>query len=163
MSALSERWAAAPALPPTVRPAGSPAPSPAPPRLQVVRAPAHRRTRAPFVLTCIAVLVVAMVATLLLNVAMAQGEYDRHALQTRYARSVQEQERLGAELEWAASPATLAAAATSLGMVRSTGGGFLRLADGVVLGSAVPAPVPEVVEAPVEPVDAPVEATGVDG
>lgn len=138
VSAVPVRWAgaAAPAQPPAVPPRPA---APEAPRLQVVRAPAHRRTRVPFVVTCIGVLVVAMVATLLLNVAMAQGEYERFALQSRLAQSAQSQERLTAELESAAAPANLAAAATSLGMVRSTGGGYLRLADGVVLGAAAPA------------------------
>ena len=138
VSAVPVRWSgsAAPALPPAVpaRPA-----APEGPRLHVVRAPAHRRTRVPFVVTCIGVLVVAMVATLLLNVAMAQGEYERFALQSRLAQSAQSQERLTAELESAAAPASLASVAAGLGMVRSTGGGYLRLADGVVLGSALPA------------------------
>lgn len=137
VSAAPARWAgaAAPAVPPAV----PVRPAPEAPRLRVVQAPAHRRTRVPFVVTCIGVLVLAMVATLLLNVAMAQGEYERFALQSRLAQSAQAQERLTAELESAAAPANLAAAATSLGMVRSTGGGYLRLADGVVLGSATPA------------------------
>ena len=139
MSAAPARWATAPAHSvPTPVPAPAPARS-APPRLHVVRPPAQRRTRVPFVLLCLGVLVLAMVATLLLNVAMAQGEFDRFALQSRLAQSAQEQERLTAELERAASPATLAASASALGMVRSAGGGYLRLADGVVLGSAVPA------------------------
>ena len=137
VSAVPVRWgAAAPALPPTV-PARPSAPEA--PRLHVVRAPAHRRTRVPFVVTCIGVLVLAMVATLLLNVAMAQGEYERYTLQSRLAQSAQAQERLTAELESAAAPANLASAATGLGMVRSTGGGYLRLSDGVVLGAAAPA------------------------
>lgn len=109
------------------------------PRLQVVRAPSHARTRVPFVLLCMAVLAASLLGALLLNTAMAQGEYERQALQTRLAQASQDSERLAGELEHAAAPAQLAAAARSLGMVPTTHGGYLRLADGAVLGDPVPA------------------------
>ncbi len=86
-----------------------------------------------------AVLVVSLLTVLLLNTHMAQGEYSRYALQTRLAQSAQNQQRIATDLDGAAAPARLAAAAQALGMVPSPGGAYLRLADGAVLGDAVPA------------------------
>ena len=112
---------------------------PAPPRLRVVQAPRQARTRVPFVALCMGVLVVSLLAVLLLNTRMAQGEYSRYALQTRLAQSAQNQQVVATELDRAASPANLAIAARRLGMVPSPGGAYLRLADGAVLGDPVPA------------------------
>ena len=117
-----------------------PTPAAAPrPRLRVVRAPAHARTRVPFVLLCMAVLVASLLGALVLNTSMAQGEYERSALQTRFAQSAQAQQDMRSQLEQAAAPAQLAAAASALGMVPTTTGGYLRLADGAVLGNPAPA------------------------
>lgn len=140
------------ALPPPAVPGGAPAarpgrpaarPRPAErPRLHVVRTPAHARTRVPFVVLCMAVLAGALLGALLLNTTMAQGEYERFALQSRLAESTQSQQRITGELERAASPQNLATAATALGMVPTAHGAYLRLADGVVLGDPVPAELP---------------------
>ena len=109
------------------------------PRLRVVRAPAHARTRVPFVLTCIGALAAALLGALLLNTSMAQGEYQRYELATRLAQSAQAQQEMRSELEAVSSPAALATAAQALGMVPTTSGGYLRLSDGAVLGNPVPA------------------------
>ena len=129
-----------------VRPLPLPAPEPrrtgaepGRPRLRVVRAPAQRRTRVPFVALCMSVLASALLGALLLHTTMAQGEYARLDLQQRLAESAQAQEQVRAELERAQSPAQLAAAAAALGMVPTTTGGYLRLSDGAVLGSPAPA------------------------
>lgn len=138
MSAL-EQTAVRPARVPRRAPV-APAPAPAPrPRLQVVRAPAHERTRVPFIVLCMAVLVVAMLGTLVLNTSMAKGEYDRHALQSALARSAQHQQELTEELERRSSSPGLAEAARRLGMVPAAGAGYVRLADGAVLGDPRPA------------------------
>lgn len=114
--------------------------APAPrPRLRVVRPPAHARTRVPFVVLCMSILVSALLGALVLNTSMAQGEYERYALQTRLAQSAQSQQQMRSELEQIAAPGQLAAAAGALGMVPTTSGGYLRLADGAVLGNPVPA------------------------
>ncbi|GGB97089.1 hypothetical protein [Cellulomonas carbonis] len=123
-----------------LRSPAAPAPQPAPrPRLRVVAPPAHARTRTPFVVLCMGLLGAALLGTLLLNTSMAQGEYDRFALQRDLAQSAQEQQRLLTELEHVSSPAQIADAAQRLGMVPSTGGGYLRLSDGAVLGNPTPA------------------------
>lgn len=132
------RSAAAPAVP-----AGQPvAPRPGRTRLHVVRPPNQHRTRTPFVAVCMAVLVAALGGTLLLNTAMAQGEYERFALQSRLSEAAQRQEQLVVELEQRSSPARIAQAARALGMVPSAGSGYLRLEDGAVLGEPTPAPGP---------------------
>ncbi|MCL3860128.1 hypothetical protein [Actinotalea sp. K2] len=124
-------------------PASAPAAAPrlpeARPRLRVVRAPAPARTRAPFVMLCITVLAGSLLGALLLNTSMAQGEYDRYALQVRHAAATTEQQRIESEIALRKSPAELAAAATALGMVQAEGNGYLRLSDGAVLGNPVPA------------------------
>ena len=117
------------------------------PRLHVVRAPVHVRTRAPFVVTCMSLLAASLLGALLLNTSMAQGEYDRFALQTRLAHSAQAQQQLAEQLERAASPQEVATAAQALGMVPASGAAYLRLADGAVLGAPVPAPPPAPAEA----------------
>lgn len=129
------------------RPAPRPAPQPAEapreaPRLRVVPPPARARTRVPFVVLCMAVLAASLLSVLLLNTSMAQGEYTRYELATRLAQSAQRQQQLTTELDTAASPETLAERAGGLGMVPSGTGGYLRLADGAVLGNPVPAGQP---------------------
>lgn len=109
------------------------------PRLSVVRAPAHHRTRVPFVLMCMGLLAVSLLAVLLLKTSMATGSYERFALQSRLAESVQRQQQVAGELQQKESAGQLAAAATALGMVPSTHGAYLRLSDGAVLGDPVPA------------------------
>lgn len=123
------------------RPAPHPTERPAAPRerLRVVGAPAQARTRVPFVVACMAVLASALLGVLLLNTSMAQGAYEKHEMQSRLARSAQEQQRLTAALDQAAAPAHLADAARALGMVPSASGAYLRLSDGVVLGNPAPA------------------------
>ncbi|WP_225754155.1 hypothetical protein [Actinotalea sp. Marseille-Q4924] len=116
-----------------------PAATPPRPRLHVVRAPEHARTRTPFVVLCMGVLAASLLGTLLLNTAMAQGEYDRFALQTELTRAAQEEQRLAGEQAQLESPAQIAAEAAAMGMVPSTGGGYLRLSDGAVLGNPTPA------------------------
>jgi hypothetical protein len=123
-----------------LRSAPQPARQPAPrPRLRVVPAPKPARTRVPFVMTCIATLAASLLGALLLNTSMAQGEYQRYELATRLAQTAQTQQEIRGRLEELSSPQSLAAAAAALGMVPTTSGGYLRLADGAVLGNPVPA------------------------
>lgn len=120
---------------PDQRPAGRPDPRPAEPRLRLVPAPHRARLRVPFVALCMAVLAGALLLVLVLNTTMAQGEYTRYRLAARLAQSAQQQQELSAQLDQAASPALLAQRAQALGMVPSTVGGYVRLADGTVLGT----------------------------
>lgn len=85
------------------------------------------------------VLAASLLGVLLLNTAMAQGEYERYALATRLAQSAQQQQELVTQLDEKAAPARLAERAKALGMVPSTTSGYLRLSDGAVLGNPSPA------------------------
>lgn len=134
MSAAQSAAVRAPA-----RPAPREAPRPAPPRLRVVPPPRRARTRVPFVALCMVVLAASLLGVLLLNTAMAQGEYERYALATRLAQSAQQQQELVTQLDEKAAPARLAERAKALGMVPSTTSGYLRLSDGAVLGNPSPA------------------------
>lgn len=109
------------------------------PELRVVRAPHQARTRASFVAMCMVLLIGSLLGALVLNTSMAQGEYERFALQTRLAQATQASQHVAGELERAASPAQLAQAARAIGMVPAAGTGYLRLSDGAVLGNPVPA------------------------
>lgn len=127
---------AAPAPSPRRAPASAPAPRP---RLRVVRAPAQARTRVPFVATCIATLAAALLGVLLLNTSMAQMEYQRYDLATRLSQSAQANQEMRSRLEQVSSPQALSQAARALGMVPNPSAGYLRLADGAVLGNPAPA------------------------
>jgi hypothetical protein len=126
---------AAPERLPVESPAGRPDPRQAPPRLRLVPAPGRARRRVPFVAVCMAVLAASLLLVLVLNTTMAQGEYTRYKLAASLAQSAQQQQELSAQLDQAASPALLAQRAQALGMVPSTVGGYVRLADGAVLGT----------------------------
>jgi hypothetical protein len=140
MSASAARAHAAPPAPagPYRAPAGAPTGAPASqptPRLRLVRAPAHTRTRVPFVLTCMAVLAGALLSALLLNTQMASNAYERYDLSNELGRLDQDAQDLVAELDQKASPGELEKAASELGMVPSDGTGWIRLSDGTVQGA----------------------------
>ena len=118
-------------------PVAAPRTSEAPPRLRLVQAPAQARSRAPFVLTCIGLLAGALLGTLLLNTAMADGSYEARALQRELAAQAEVTDTLGARLDELKSPQALALRATELGMVRVSEPPVLRLSDQTIIGGAV--------------------------
>ncbi len=136
MSALPQSFA------PTPRPAPAPA-GPArgrpAPRLRVVRAPEHPRTRVPFVLLCIAILAGSLLGALVLNTTMASAAYDKHEMEIELAELARTEQALRTSLDAQASPPQLAASARALGMVQAPPSAYLRLADGAVLGTPTPA------------------------
>lgn len=134
MSAQSAARATAYPAPSRPRAASAPAP-----RLRVVRAPEHARTRVPFILACMAVLAGALLSALLLNTSMAASAYAKYDLSNELGRLNQDQQDLTAQLDAKASPTQLAAAAAALGMVPTNGTGWLRLSDGSVQGAPEPA------------------------
>ncbi|NMR20614.1 hypothetical protein [Cellulomonas fimi] len=136
MSALPQSYV------PTPRhaPAGAPDRSrDAEPRLLLVRAPQHTRTRAPFVLLCIAILASSLLGALLLNTSMARGSYEAHDLQIEAAQLARVEQQLSTDLLANKAPGQLAGVARALGMVPAPELAFLRLSDGAVLGSPTPA------------------------
>jgi hypothetical protein len=120
------------------RPRSAPQNPPAP-RLKVVRAPEHARTRMPFILACMAVLAGALLSALLLNTSMASSAYAKYDLSNQLGQLNQDAQDKQADLDAKSSPAHLADAATQLGMVPTNGTGWLRLADGSVQGAPEPA------------------------
>lgn len=109
------------------------------PRLRLVRAPQSTRTRVPFVLFCITILVGALLGALVLNTSMARGSYEAHALQIELAALARSEQALDTQLLENKAPGQLAASAGNLGMVPAPQLGYLRLADGAILGSPTPA------------------------
>ncbi len=140
MAGTATARAAAPVTSPRTspRPAARPAPG-APPRLRVVAAPRQARTRVPFVIACMAVLALALVAALLLNTSTAGSAFERYTLTNQLARLQQDQLDLQAQLDARSAPDRLAAAARGIGMVPANGTGWLRLSDGSVRGAPGPA------------------------
>ena len=111
-------------------------PSEAVPRLRLVQAPVHARSRVPFVLTCIAILGAALLGTLVLNTAMADGSYEAQRIKRELAVQAQLTDRYRADLDALTSPQALAAQATALGMVQVANPGILRLSDQSIFGGA---------------------------
>ncbi|MEE6274052.1 hypothetical protein V2J56_11945 [Georgenia sp. MJ206] len=109
------------------------------PRLRVVRNPAPARSLMPYFLLCAAILLGSLVGALLLNTQMAVGAYELHDSQRELNRLVETEASLRQQVEVAGSPATLQRSAEELGMVPADSIGFIRLADGSVLGDPVPA------------------------
>lgn len=108
-------------------------------QLHVVPTPAESPSRTPFVLLVVLVLSVGLVGLLLLNTTLQQGAFAIHDL-ARTTTSLEERqgvlEQRVAQLK---APDNLARRAQAIGMVPNTNPVFLRLSDGAVLGSAVPA------------------------
>lgn len=101
-------------------------------RLEAVRAPLQASSRVPFLVLCMVILVGALVAALLLNVAMVRGSYEQTELNRDVAHARQDIETLQGELNH--SKATLDEGATELGMVNSTPPRMVELSTGQVVG-----------------------------
>ena len=95
-----------------------------------------------FSLVIVGILVTGMVILLFLNTTLAQGAFQMHELtKAQQALNIAKQQ-LTQSVEVAQSPEQLQARATALGMVPSDNPVFIRLADGKVLGTPIPAPRP---------------------
>lgn len=115
-------------------PARKPASRPRTP-LRIVAAPIQSRSRAPFILTCVAILVVALLGSLFLNIQMARGAYDRTTLTSQLKQLTQQEQSLTTQLQQISAPAQLAASATSLGMVPGPQSAFIQLSTSTVIGA----------------------------
>jgi hypothetical protein len=97
---------------------------------------------ATFSLVIVGILVFGMVVLLFLNTTLAQGAFQIHELtKAQRALNVTQQE-LAQKVAVAESPEELEARAVALGMVPSDNPVFIRLADGKVLGTPIPAARP---------------------
>jgi hypothetical protein len=133
---------ALPSFVPAPRPApGTPAPGRGRtgPRLRVVRAPEHTRTRVPFVMLCIAILAGALLGALVLNTSMASAAYEKHEMEIELAQLARTEQSLRTSIDAHKAPQQLAASARELGLVLAPPSAYLRLADGAVLGTPTPA------------------------
>jgi hypothetical protein len=116
--------------------AGRPAAAPA--RLRVVAAPAHTRARAGLTAASVALLVVALVGLLVINVTLQRGAYQLRDQHRQVQRLTETRDALAERLQLAAAPAALAQRAAALGMVPAGSVAFLSAPDGTVLGVAQP-------------------------
>jgi len=123
------------------RPARAPRQAPAPqrrPRLSVVSTPMPSRGTSAFMLTCIAILVSALLGSLMLNTVMAKGSYEQSALQAELAKEAQRQDALTTRFDTETSPSHLAARAKKLGMKAQSAPLLIRLSDSSVIGLEQP-------------------------
>jgi cell division protein FtsL len=120
-----------------------PAGSPAGPRrnrtpLSVVRT-VPRKRRAPFVVLCFAMLAVALIAVLVLNISVSTAQYQLVELRARQSTLTKQNQDLTQQVQNFEAPQNLAAQATKLGMVPSTVKGQIDLSTLTVTGKATPA------------------------
>jgi hypothetical protein len=116
-------------------------PRPAGPRLRVVTAPRHTRSRASLVAACVALLVLGLVGLLLLNVSLERGTYDLRDQASRAEQLREQTQRLEMELRALQSPANLYNHSRGLGMVDGPASPVFRK-GGATLGVPTPAPTP---------------------
>jgi cell division protein FtsL len=122
---------------------GIPAGSPGPGRrtrtpLSVVRS-APRKRRAPFVVLCFALLAVALVAVLVLNISVSTAQYQLVELRGKQSTLTKQNQDLTQQVQNFEAPQNLAAKAADLGMVASTVKGQIDLSTLAVTGKATPA------------------------
>ncbi|NUT71821.1 hypothetical protein [Pseudarthrobacter sp. C4D7] len=124
---------------PEIRPAGKPGGAQkARTPLSVVRTAPQKR-RAPFVVLCFAMLAVALVAVLVLNISVSTAQYQLVELRAKQSSLTKANQDLTQQVQNYEAPQNLAAKATELGMVASTVKGQIDLSTLSVTGKATPA------------------------
>ncbi len=108
-------------------------------RLRVVPAAIERTGTGKFATICMVVLAVGLLTLLMLNTQLAQGAFTLHDLQVSSGTLTDQEHELTRALDAERNPAALAKRAIELGMVPATSMAFIRLEDGVILGTAEPA------------------------
>ncbi|HET7138860.1 MAG TPA: hypothetical protein VFI36_01750 [Arthrobacter sp.] len=106
--------------------------------LSVVRS-APRKRRAPFVVMCFALLAVALVAVLVLNISVSTSQYQLVELRSKQSTLTKQNQDLTQQVQNFEAPQNLAAKAAELGMVPSTVKGQIDLSTLAVTGKAMPA------------------------
>lgn len=106
--------------------------------LSVVRTVPKKR-RAPFVVLCFAMLAVALVAVLVLNISVSTSQYQLVELRAKQSQLTKTNQDLTQQVQNFEAPQNLAAKATDLGMVASTVKGQIDLSTLAVTGKATPA------------------------
>jgi len=139
MSATARAAAARPAVA-RRRPAPAKAAARRRPTLvEVPAAPAAVAGAGVFALVVVGMLVAGMGVLLVLNTSLAQGAFELGALNKTQAQLAVQEQQLLQQVALTESPDALQRRANALGMVPVAAPVFLRLADGVVLGTPVPA------------------------
>lgn len=106
--------------------------------LSVVRF-SPRKRRAPFVVMCFAMLAVALVAVLVLNISVSTSQYQLVELRGQQSSLTKQNQDLTQQVQNFEAPQNLAAKAADLGMVASTVKGQIDLSTLAVTGKATPA------------------------
>jgi cell division protein FtsL len=106
--------------------------------LSVVRS-APKKRRAPFVVMCFALLAVALVAVLVLNLSVSTSQYQLVELRSKQSTLTKQNQDLTQQVQNFEAPQNLAAKAADLGMVPSTVKGQIDLSTLAVTGKATPA------------------------
>lgn len=106
--------------------------------LSVVRS-APRKRRAPFVVLCFALLAVALMAVLVLNISVSTSQYQLVQLRSNQTTLTKQNQDLTQQVQNFEAPQNLAAKASDLGMVPSTVKGQIDLSTLTVSGKAIPA------------------------
>jgi cell division protein FtsL len=106
--------------------------------LSVVRTVPQKR-RAPFVVLCFAMLAVALIAVLVLNISVSTAQYQLVELRARQSTLTKQNQDLTQQVQNFEAPQNLAAKAKELGMVASTVKGQIDLSTLSVTGKATPA------------------------
>lgn len=107
--------------------------------LQLVQPVRARARRTPFVFVLLAIVALGLIGLIMMSTVM-QGQAFRMSELTREASTLQmEKQALELEVRQLQSPSNLARIAEKQGMVPGTNPVFLRLSDGVVIGTPFPA------------------------
>jgi cell division protein FtsL len=106
--------------------------------LSVVRSTPRKR-RAPFVVLCFALLAIALIVVLVLNISVSTAQYQLVQLRGDQSRLTKQNQDLTQQVQNFEAPQNVAAKAAELGMVPSTAKGQIDLATLAVTGKAQPA------------------------
>lgn len=111
------------------------------PSFQIVATRAQRkaRPRAFYPILTVFVIFGIIIAQLLVSVAVSSGAYEISALQQSNKELGRTYQTTNQDIDRLSSPQNLAANAAALGMVNNATPVYLRLSDGAVLGSPIPA------------------------
>lgn len=99
----------------------------------------QRKRRAPFVVLCFAMLAVALMAVLVLNISVSTSQYQLVELRAKQSTLTKQNQDLTQQVQNFEAPQNLAAQAKDLGMVASPVKGQIDLSTLSVTGKATPA------------------------
>lgn len=121
-----------------VRIAPRPAPRKAAPRpeLRIVALRRAEGARVPYLALLVAILLAALLGTLVLNTSMATTSYAIRDRSIELTNAQQRLEALSTQVDQASAPAQVMSRAQALGLVPSPGVTYIRLADRALIGAS---------------------------